>query len=134
MITAPLIVLYSIRLICTLRAEQLIQGHQNFEYYYQNNAANTTTAKYHEAVLTLYFLASAEAMRILKNHGVVIIKCQDEVCANKQRLTHVEINHLSGLGFLCEDLFIVIRLNKPGVSRIIRQRHARKKSLLLSDV
>jgi len=50
-----------------------------------------------------------------------------EVCANQQRLTHVEIiNELNQMGFVVEDLFVVIRVNKPGVSRILRQVHARK--------
>ena len=101
-------------------------GHQNFETYYQNNAT-TSTKKYHDAVLDLYFQASKEAHRVLKPKGIFIVKCQDEVCANKQRLTHVEIiNELARYGFEVEDLFVVTRKNKPGVSRIIRQRHARK--------
>lgn len=102
--------------------------HQNFEQYYQNNGAgNTTSAKYHEAVLELYFAAAREACRVLKNGGTLIVKCQDEVCACKQRLTHVElINELTASLFVVEDLFVLMRNNKPGVSRILKQRHARK--------
>lgn len=102
--------------------------HQNFENYYQNNGAgNTTGAKYHEAVLELYFAAAREAWRVLKNGGVLIVKCQDEVCACKQRLTHVEIiNELTPKLFMVEDLFVLMRTNRPGVSRILKQRHARK--------
>ena len=77
--------------------------------------------------MDLYFKASKEACRVLKLKGFLIIKCQDEVCANKQRLTHVElINELEKYGYICEDLFVIVRNNKPGVSRIIKQRHARK--------
>ena len=101
-------------------------SHQNYEKYYQNNATNSDK-KYHEAVLDLYFEAAKEAARVLKNKGILIIKCQDEVCANKQRLTHVEIiNEVIKYGFIVEDLFVVIRNNKPGVSRIKNQNHARK--------
>lgn len=101
-------------------------SHQNFEQYYQNNAT-TSDKKYHEAVLDLYFRAAREASRVLKASGVYIVKCQDEVCANKQRLTHVEIiNELVKDGFIVEDLFVLVRKNRPGVSRILRQRHARK--------
>jgi hypothetical protein len=102
--------------------------HQNFEQYYQNNGAgNSTGAKYHEAVLELYFGASRDAWRVLKNGGILILKCQDEVCACKQRLTHVEIiNELTPALFVVEDLFVLLRQNKPGVSRILKQRHARK--------
>ena len=104
------------------------QGHQNFEAYYRNNAtANQGASKYHEAVLDLYFEAGKEAARVLKDGGVFIVKCQDEVCANRQRLTHVEIiNQYDGYGFQAEDLFVVTRAGKPGLSRVIKQRHARK--------
>jgi hypothetical protein len=36
------------------------------------------------------------------------------------------INELGQMGFVVEDLFVVVRRNKPGVSRILRQIHARK--------
>lgn len=104
-------------------------NHQNYENYYQNNATTRIQddIKYHEAVLALYFAAAKEAYRALKNKGIYIVKCQDEVCANKQRLTHVEIiNELVGYGFMVEDLFVLIRNGKPGVSRLLKQRHARK--------
>jgi hypothetical protein len=101
-------------------------GHQNFEHYYANNDA-TGEKKYHEAVLDLYFSAAVEAWRTLRPDGIYILKCQDEVCANRQRLTHVEIiNELVDMGFIVEDLFVVVRHNKPGVSRLLRQVHARK--------
>jgi len=116
-------------------------GHQNFEQYYANNVevdrevAETiwketggNPPKYHEAVLDLYFRSSREAYRVLKTEGIYIVKCQDEVCANRNRFTHVEImNELSSNGFLCEDLFVVMRVNRPGVSRLKNpQVHARK--------
>jgi len=103
------------------------QNHQNFELYYQNNGTENNTVKYHEAVLDLYFRGAVEAFRVLKANGILIIKCQDEVCANKQRLTHVEIiNELTSKGYIAEDLFVLVRLNKPGVSRLLKQNHARK--------
>jgi len=102
------------------------KGHQNYEQYYQNNQTQNEK-KYHEAVLDLYFSGSKEAFRVLKNKGILIIKCQDEVCANRQRLTHVEIiNELLKMNFIIEDLFVVLRNGRPGVSRVIRQKHARK--------
>jgi hypothetical protein len=103
-------------------------GHQNFEHYYKNNGTrNGTEKKYHEAVLDLYFGAAREALRVLRPEGIFLVKCQDEVCANKQRLTHIEItNFLVELGFVVEDLFVLVRTNKPGVSRILVQKHARK--------
>jgi DNA modification methylase len=101
-------------------------GHQNYEGYYKNNRA-TSEKKYHEAVLDLYFTAAREANRVLRDGGIYIVKCQDEVCANRQRLTHVEIiNELEQYGFVTEDLFVVVRNGKPGVSRLLTQAHARK--------
>lgn len=100
--------------------------HQNYEAYYSNNKA-LSRSKYHEAVLDLYFDAAKEAYRVLKKGGIYIVKCQDEVCANRQRLTHVEIiNFVEKLGFVTEDLFVVVRCNNPGVSRVLKQVHARK--------
>jgi hypothetical protein len=100
--------------------------HQNYEGYYKNNQANSEK-KYHEAVLDVYFSAAREAWRVLRDGGIYIVKCQDEVCANRQRLTHVElIIELQQYGFVTEDLFVVIRNGKPGVSRLLTQAHARK--------
>jgi hypothetical protein len=116
-------------------------GHQNYEAYYANNAeqnhevvrqiwkeTNGQPPKYHEAVLDLYFRSGREAYRVLRENGVYIVKCQDEVCTNQQRLTHIEITiELLKCGFVVEDLFVVMRTNKPGVSRMLtRQYHARK--------
>ena len=99
-----------------------------FEEYYRNNGAgNRTEAKYHEAVVHLYRDAGKEAHRVLRERGVLIVKCQDEVCSNRQRFTHVEIiRAYQKLGFVAEDLFVIVRNNRPGVSRIVKQVHARK--------
>lgn len=104
------------------------RNHQNYENYYRNNAKPViSTLKYHEAVLELYYEGAKEASRVLKPEGIFIVKCQDEVCANRQRLTHVElINKYATMGFYCIDLFVVVRNGLPGVSRLIKQRHARK--------
>ena len=75
----------------------------------------------------LYADAGREAKRVLRGRGVFIVKCQDEVCANRQRFTHVEImTAYESMGFAAEDLFVVMRNNRPGVSRAVRQVHARK--------
>ena len=83
--------------------------------------------KYHAAVLDLYFVAGREAFRVLRPYGVLIVKCQDEVSANLQHLTHVQIiNRYCADGFYAKDLFVVVRTNRPAVSRMLRQEHARK--------
>jgi len=103
-------------------------NHQNYEGYYHNNEIpKGLTKKYHEAVRELYFQTGVEIYRTLREQGILILKCGDEVCANQQCLTHVEIiNEYTSNGFVIEDLFVVVRRNKPGVSRVLRQVHARK--------
>lgn len=103
-------------------------SHSAFRDHYSNGEASSEgDPKYHQAVLDLYFRSAKEAYRVLRKGGILIVKCQDEVSANTQRLTHVElINEFTSYGFYCKDLFVVVRPNRPGVSRIKRQVHARK--------
>lgn len=101
--------------------------HSAFREYYSNGAETAGGPKYHAAVLDLYFRAGKEAYRVLRPEGVLIAKCQDEVSANTQRLTHVEIiQEYEKLGFYTKDLFVVVRPNRPAVSRTKGQVHARK--------
>ena len=104
--------------------------HAAFRHHYSNGQATEqgeNQPKWHDAVLDLYLKTGIEAYRVVKVKGFFIVKCQDEVSANKQRLTHVEIiSAYESLGFYTKDLFVVMRLNKPGVSRLKSQNHARK--------
>lgn len=102
--------------------------HSAFRRYYSNGDEQAEgSAKWHQAVTDLYFKAGEEAYRVLKTNGVLIVKCQDEVSANRQWLTHIEIyNEYGNLGFYCKDLFVVVRENKPVVARLVKQVHARK--------
>ncbi len=98
-----------------------------FRNTYSNGAKTADGPKYHDAVLDLYTKAGLEAYRVLRPYGVTVVKCQDEVSANLQRFTHVEImDAYRGFGFHPKDLFIVVRSNRPAVSRLLRQEHARK--------
>jgi hypothetical protein len=100
--------------------------HEHFETYYKNNG-QARVSDGHLAVLQLYFAAAREALRVLRRDGIYIVKCQDEVCANRQRLTHVEIiNELVSYGWVCEDLLVLLQERRPGVSRMIKQLHFRK--------
>ena len=92
-----------------------------------NDTENIGTKKWHAAVTDMYFKSAKEAYRVLRKKGVLIVKCQDEVSAGKQWLTHVEIiNEYEKNGYYTKDLFIVMRTNKPSVSRLKKQVHARK--------
>lgn len=83
--------------------------------------------KWHDAVTDLYLRTGLEAYRVLKHGGIFVVKCQDEVSANKQRLTHVEIiSAYESLGLYTKDLFVVTRKNRPAISRLKKQVHARK--------
>jgi hypothetical protein len=99
------------------------------EHYSDGSSYNQTEGapKYHDAVTDLYYQAGKEAYRVLKKGAVLIVKTQDEVSANKQHLTHIEIiNYYEQLGYYTKDLFVVVRNNKPSVSTIKKQIHARK--------
>ena len=102
--------------------------HAAFRSFYSNGDERSGDGpKWHAAVLDLYVRAGREAHRVLRDRGVLIVKCQDEVSANRQWLTHVEIiNAYAAMGFYAKDLFVVMRQNRAGVARLIRQVHARK--------
>ncbi|MDX9844984.1 MAG: DNA methyltransferase [Aquabacterium sp.] len=105
--------------------------HAAFRHHYSNGRAieapEEGAPKWHDAVVDMYVRAGWEAERVLKKDGIFIVKCQDEVSANKQRLTHVElITAYESMGFYTKDLFVVVRSNKAGVSRLKKQAHARK--------
>jgi hypothetical protein len=104
-------------------------SHAAFRDHYSDGKATEHVEgapKYHDAVLDLYYKAGEEAKRVLRNYGVFIVKCQDEVSANTQRLTHVELINKWAEDFYCKDLFVVTRPNKPGIVRLLKQEHARK--------
>jgi hypothetical protein len=102
--------------------------HSSFRHAYSNGKPTRDVGpKWHDAVLDMYVKAGQEANRVLKRDGILIVKCQDEVSANKQRLTHVEIiTAYEAMGFYTRDLFVLVRVNRAGVSRLKKQEHARK--------
>lgn len=102
--------------------------HASFRHAYSNGKPTENVGpKWHDAVVDMYIKAGREAYRVLKREGILIVKCQDEVSANKQRLTHVEIiTAYESLGFYTKDLFVLMRMNRAGVSRLKKQEHARK--------
>jgi hypothetical protein len=102
--------------------------HSSFrDHYSHGNRPPELANKWHDAVLELYVRAAIEAKRVLKPNGILIVKCQDEVSAGIQRLSHVEIiMNLVHLGYYPKDMFVMVRRNRPGVTRVISQLHARK--------
>lgn len=111
--------------------EKLAGGgsHKQFrESYSSGELLETRGSKYHQAVVDLYHEATEEASRVLNESGTLILKVQDEVSANTQELTHVQITNFleETLGFYTKDLFVVVRSNTPAVSGMETQVHARK--------
>jgi len=103
--------------------------HSAFRQHYSDGKPTPKakeSPKWHDAVLDLYLKAGEEAWRTLRNYGIFIVKCQDEVSANTQRLTHIELVNAWSERFYCKDLFVVTRVNKPGIVRLVKQEHARK--------
>jgi tRNA G10 N-methylase Trm11 len=91
------------------------------EYY----GIGTQPIKGYGDVLNLYCDGIKEAERVLTTKGVLIIKCQDMVWSNKQKLLHLDIVEYCKEWFKCEDIFIVVQGFKkfhPSKSQI----HARK--------
>lgn len=113
------------------RADESFAGqgtHESFQESYSNGTRpEAISAKWHDAVLEMYVQSAIEANRVLRKGGILIVKCQDEVSAGIQRLTHVEIIlNLHQLDFYAKDLFVLTRLNRPAVTRSLKQLHARK--------
>jgi hypothetical protein len=101
--------------------------HAAFRRAYSQSAPTEDGPRWHDAVVDLYARAGREAHRVLRPGGALIVKCQDEVSANTQRLTHVElITGYESLGLYCKDLFVLVRANTPAISRLKTQVHARK--------
>ncbi|WP_424008709.1 ParB N-terminal domain-containing protein [Haloferax denitrificans] len=100
------------------------------DYWIKERYANASKGDltYHEAVLHEYTVAAREAYRVLAEEGVLIVKLQDEVSRNEQRLTHIEVTNTyeQELGYAAEDLFVVVRQDTPTVSNIKHQQRARK--------
>ena len=102
-------------------------SYSTFRENYSNESTQEEGPRYHAAVLDLYFKAGLEAFRVLRMRGVFIVKCQDQVSANIQNLTHVQlINEFGAHGFYAKDLFVLMRSNRPAVTRLLKQEHARK--------
>jgi tRNA G10 N-methylase Trm11 len=104
-------------------------SHSAFQKAYSNGDTRCATKerKYHDAVLEAYLSVIPETKRVLRSGGKFIVKCQDEVSANRQKLTHVElIWAYEKRGFYCKDIFIVVRTNAPVISKLKSQVHSRK--------
>ena len=75
----------------------------------------------------LYRDALIEAHRVLSKGGVLVFKCQDKVSSAKQYMMHCLVyNWATELGFVAEDLFILLARSRLIANWQRKQKHARK--------
>lgn len=69
-----------------------------------------------------------EFYRVLKPKGILIFKCQDKVSGGKQIIMHNKIiNQAEKIGFICEDLFVLLAKNRLVANwQVKNQKHSRK--------
>lgn len=86
---------------------------------------NTTRYTSHKEILQLYKDGLKELLRITKEGGFILCKCQDEIEGCKQKWTHIEIFNIAlDLGLYPKDLFILVNEKNPKPN--YKQKHARK--------
>jgi DNA modification methylase len=91
---------------------------------YQNAA--TTKGFYHKDIINLYREGMVEAKRILKEGGLLWVKCMDQVESGYQRWSHVELyQEAIKLGLYGKDLFVLTQVSKPHIQHQ-NQKHGRK--------
>ena len=79
-----------------------------------------------EGMMQSYRDGMSEAHKLLIDKGILIVKCQDEISSGKQQWNHITIlNTANNIGFLAEDLFVMVRSSRP-MMRHPYQLHARK--------
>lgn len=87
----------------------------------------TTKGMYHDDIMDLYRDGIREAKRILKEDGLLMVKCKDEIEGGRQRWSHIGVWQIAvHLGFYAKDLFILIPSSRTSFNRWSRQLHARK--------
>lgn len=75
---------------------------------------------------TLYMDGMKEAYRILKDGGLLLLKCADQISSSINTFDHITYYlYATMLGFYAEDLFILMNSNHP-MMRHNYQYHARK--------
>ncbi len=88
---------------------------------YNNNSTHNMSI---DDILDLYAEGIQELQRVVKQHGLIWVKCQDE----SQRFTHIEIYNIAlNLGLVAKDLFILHQVSTTpiqGVQQIAKKNHS----------
>jgi hypothetical protein len=91
------------------------------------NNVGTTGGMYHRDIRELYGKGMAEAWRILKPEGRLLVKGKDEVESGRQCWSHRELaEDAESLGFYVRDMFILVPKARTSMNRWNTQKHARK--------
>lgn len=91
------------------------------------NNVTTTGGFYHRDIRELYIKGMAEAYRILKPGGTLMVKCKDQVESGIQCWAHIEmLLDAEDLGMYGRDLFVLVPTSRTSMNRWTTQKHARK--------
>lgn len=91
-----------------------------------NNAA-TTTGMYHADIRQLYRAGMAEALRVLRPGGKLLVKGKDEIESGKQCWSQTELLlDAQALGLYGKDAFVLVPSSRTSMGRWAKQLHARK--------
>lgn len=86
---------------------------------------NETAPRSIAAITALYAQGMAEAARILRPGGTLIVKCQDQIESHKRHWTHIDIfNIANAIKLRPIDLFVSAQPQTP-LMRQEKQHHAR---------
>ncbi len=95
-----------------------------FEVCYRNK--ETTNGQGHTGIMRLYDEGMAEGKRVLKQNGLLLAKCMDEVESGRQKWSHIEVYDIARrLGMSAHDLFVLTQKQNPTIQST-DQQHARK--------
>lgn len=104
---------------------------ENYKKYGESSIISNRFEAYRdfEELKKHYFLTLKETCRLLKNDGILVLKCQDTVSGSKNHFTHFMVMNMAlKVGYYLRDLFILIaknRINSFG-EKWKKQHHARK--------
>lgn len=88
--------------------------------------AETTKGMYHKDIINLYKDGMIEAVRTLKEEGMLWVKCMDEIETSLQRWSHIEIYNIAiELELFAKDFFVLVQSRYPVIQHK-KQKHARK--------